>query len=208
MRGGQTVRIVPTDLGGRYFALCGFWEPQTTRSIVRTRRQGLMIDVGANFGYFSALWLRFPGARVIAIEPSSAYTTVLRENLADFVERARLFEGVVGETNGVANFAGEGMLGHIVPCETLGSYRVPMTTLSQLLAGEASEERIEVLKIDAEGYDLTILNANRNLFQQQRVGLVLWEKADTPEEQGFVTFIRSVGYHPVLDSSMLGFTRT
>jgi FkbM family methyltransferase len=163
-----------------------------------------MIDVGANFGYFSALWLRGPDARLIAVEPHPTYVPILRRNLAPYGDRARVFACAIGETEGDATFAGEGMLGHVVPDDTPGGFRVPMTTLDWLLGGEP----VELLKIDAEGYDLKILDANRDLFSRRRVRLLLWERADTPEEQAFVEFLRGCGYRPVLESSMFGFERT
>ncbi|MBY0461084.1 MAG: FkbM family methyltransferase [Gemmataceae bacterium] len=203
--GGPPVRILPTDLGGRYFALCGFWEPHVTRFVAGRRAPGLLIDVGANFGYFSALWLRCPGASVVAVEPSPVYLPVLRANLDRYPGRARVFPGVAGEAEGEVAFAGEGMLGRVVPVGTPDSYRVPMTTLPALVAAHPGP--IEALKIDAEGYDLTILNTVRDWFRAGRVRTVLWERAGTPAEAELVAFLRAAGYRPGLDSYMLGFYR-
>lgn len=204
MRQGRQIQIAPTDLGGRYFALCGFWEPQVTKAINRTSRHGLLVDIGANFGYFSALWLTHPDTHVIAVKPSREFIPIVRANLAGFGNRGSLFEGVVGDATGTVSFAGRGMTGTIVAEEAVDGYKVAMTTLSDLLAGEFKGKFIEVLKIDAEGYDLIILNANRDLFSQRRVGLVLWEKARTQDEQNFVNFLQSAGYRLVLNSFMFG----
>lgn len=206
--GGVPVRIDPTDLGGRYFALCGVWEPPVSRAITRHPGRGLMVDVGANFGYYSTLWLNCsPENRVVAVEPSAAFVPIFGDNLGGCTNRARLFAGVVGEADREVRFAGEGMLGRVVPEGTSGGYPVPMVTLPRLLALEVPDldPVIEVLKIDAEGYDLTILNANRELFVRGRIRMVLWERAGTAEESEFIAFLLGLGYQPVLDSYTLGY---
>jgi len=49
----------------------------------------LIVDCGANVGYSSAYFLsRFPGARVIAVEPDPANVEICRRNLAGYGDRA------------------------------------------------------------------------------------------------------------------------
>jgi len=52
------IRLNPKDLGGRHFAATDFWEPALSRLIALPERKGLLINVGANYGYFS-----YSGAR-------------------------------------------------------------------------------------------------------------------------------------------------
>jgi FkbM family methyltransferase len=204
---GKLVQIDPVDYGGRYFALCGFWEPWTTDIIERFAGPGLLIDVGANYGYFSVLWLRSPGNTVIAVEPSPRFAPIVSANVASEGDRARVLEGVIGDRSGTVSFGGDGMLAKVVDPDSPGSYNVQMFTLSEIVERFAPGKEIEVLKIDAEGYDLRILQASRPLFESGRIRCVLWEKAGEDEEEAFIRFLSANGYRRILDSSMLGFQR-
>ncbi|MDY7101847.1 MAG: FkbM family methyltransferase [Actinomycetota bacterium] len=56
----------------------------------------VIIDCGANVGYSSAYFLsRYPGARVIAVEPDDANVDLLRRNLRPYGDRAEVIMGAV-----------------------------------------------------------------------------------------------------------------
>src|SRR5687768_11020068 len=55
-----------------------------------------VLDLGANIGLASAFFLsRFPGCRVVAVEPDPQNAAVCRRNLEPFGERAVLIQGAV-----------------------------------------------------------------------------------------------------------------
>lgn len=54
---GVTMQLMPTDEGHSNIAFTGFYELDLTERIVNHAKQGgVLVDVGANYGYFSLLW--------------------------------------------------------------------------------------------------------------------------------------------------------
>src|SRR5437867_3007474 len=64
--------LARTDCGHRELAWLGFCERELSRKLSRlARRGGVLVDVGANVGYFSILWVALnPRNRAYAFEPS------------------------------------------------------------------------------------------------------------------------------------------
>lgn len=60
------------------------------------REVGWIVDLGANVGYSAAYLLtRFPGSRVLAVEPDPDNFAILSRNLAPYGDRARLVKSAV-----------------------------------------------------------------------------------------------------------------
>src|SRR2546423_1316289 len=76
--------VISRDYGHRFIAWCGFYDLALTRSLsVLARQGGLLVDVGANVGYFSVLWSGLDAHnRVLAFEPSPRNVCLLRGNVA------------------------------------------------------------------------------------------------------------------------------
>src|SRR5690348_10122433 len=78
-----TLALKNTDVAHQAIALAGVYEHDVSRRMVHiARRGGLLVDVGANYGYYSCLWTGTrDDNRAIAFEPSPANVTALRTNL-------------------------------------------------------------------------------------------------------------------------------
>ena len=78
------MRLRPGDVAHGEIAFLGFTELGLTRVVAeRARQGGLLVDVGANWGYFTLLWLAARADnRVVAVEASPRNLEALRENLA------------------------------------------------------------------------------------------------------------------------------
>ena len=140
------------------------------------------VDVGANVGDWLAGIVEanaHESLRAIAFEPSSGAFARLAGRFAGD-ERVRLVNAAVGdETREVAFFeerdAGKGST--LVPgfAAVAGDPRtVGMHTLDDVLA-EHGWEGADMLKIDAEGYDLRVLRGARRLLARHAFGVVQFE---------------------------------
>ncbi|MDQ7827891.1 MAG: FkbM family methyltransferase [Armatimonadota bacterium] len=72
---------------------------------------GLVVDLGAWHGFYTLEALRrYPGARVVAVEPDSWNCALLRRNLAanGLVDRAEVIEAAVGSSEGSDSSSSEG----------------------------------------------------------------------------------------------------
>lgn len=155
---------------GSHVLLDGFWEIWLTLFCARNVKRGMTaIDVGANFGYYSILLAELVGAKgeLVAVEPNP--------HAADFLRRSAELNGMLGRTRierlALGKMAsGEASLyvPHSEPKNALivsedflprvqeGSViSVPVTTLDQLCA---SCERVDFIKIDAEGAEEAIFD--------------------------------------------------
>jgi FkbM family methyltransferase len=117
----------------------------------------LFVDIGANIGYFSALLARLAGpqGRVIAFEPEPANQSMLRQNLAlNQLANVRLEPVALGAENGSAvlhRYKASNRGRHsLVAAAGADSIEVPVRRLDDLLPGD---ERIDLMKIDVEGYE-------------------------------------------------------
>lgn len=122
---------------------------------------GVMIDVGAHFGSTTIPFLE-RGWRVLGFEPDKSKHAALADIAARHPGLFELFPCAVGDTPhpGVQFYTSTESTGiaSLVPfreTHTKGSL-VPVRTLREVV-GERSLNRVDYLKIDAEGYDLRVL---------------------------------------------------
>ena len=128
---GVRMKLLPTDEGHGCIATAGFYELPLTRTIARLGKQGgLMVDVGANYGYFSLLWAAQKlGNRVIAFEASPRNQQALRHNVEKnaFAEVVTLRSEAAGKEKGQLSFhlGPEGQTGWAGPwrCQRRGGGR-------------------------------------------------------------------------------------
>ncbi len=161
--------------------LDGFWEIWLTQFLARSVKPGMtVVDVGANFGYFTLLLGDAVGERghVIAVEPNPDTASLLHETvlLNGHTTRTRIVTQALGAT------AGRGWLyaphgepknttlvdrdgipgGHTVEVETV--------TLDEVAMGCP---KVDLVKIDAEGGELGIVAGMRQLIARDHPAIVL-----------------------------------
>lgn len=142
----------------------GLWEPNETHWFVKSVRPGdVVIDAGANIGYYSVLASRLvgPTGRVYAFEPDPTAFGILQRNL-----RLNGADNVVAEQKALSNanttlelFIAEGNKGDDRIYQPEGehrtSIRVPAVRLDDYLRGTA--DHVDVVKIDTQGAEGVIL---------------------------------------------------
>jgi FkbM family methyltransferase len=137
-----------------------------------------ILDVGANEGQTALPFARaFPEARVFAFEPVPQTFATLCERTAG-VDRIRCFELALGEYDGEATIAladksGQNSLLNVAEPG-------PGTVTVAVQRGDTwafahDVGRVDLLKIDAEGYDLEVLSGFEQLIAASNVRAVLVE---------------------------------
>jgi len=177
-----------TDIGHRQIALLGFVERDLTRCIHSLASAGgLLVDVGANYGYFTTLWAAARDTnRVLAFEASPRNFPALEANIQrnGFRDRVVAKQQAVGNTEDVMRFhpgpedqTGWGGLSITSNANTIS---VPVITLDSCFAN--ASETISVLKVDVEGADTWVLEGARSLLRARRIKHVFFEENTTRME--------------------------
>lgn len=165
--GGEIVRTLPAH---RSLS----WNPAEYEAFrAATPRGGVVIDVGANVGAYSLLFGQWvgPGGTVVAFEPEPrvfrGLTSHIRLNRLDSIVRP--VEAAVGEREGtvglvVSGTAGEARLAGDADRDAQ-TVETIVTTLDQYCARERL--RPDVIKIDVEGWELSVLRGARALLERE-----------------------------------------
>jgi hypothetical protein len=105
---GARLKLCPTDQGHAKIALTSVYEPELSRQISSLARiGGLLVDVGANYGYYSVLWTYgHLSNRVIAFEASPRNIIPLKHNIASngLLDRVEIFQKALGRDRGSMRF--------------------------------------------------------------------------------------------------------
>lgn len=161
---------------GRIFFF-GVWEPNVTALFESFVRRGdVVVDVGANVGYYTLLSSRLvgPAGRVYAVEPSATTRQRLQRHLAlNSVANVTVLPVAAWDRDGAAELhfneceAGSSSLRDL-SCGTT-SEQVELRCLDDLVR-ESDVPRISLIKLDIEGAELhalrglsRLLDANRRL---------------------------------------------
>jgi FkbM family methyltransferase len=147
----EDATIVPGILGGYYESL------ELDIFALACRDASVIFDVGANLGLYAvhAAAHARPGAQLHCFEPIPANVALLRRNLARNGAQAQVHEVAVGATTGTLDlFLARRNVGtHSAAASLSGGtdvVTVPMTTVDEVAAGGP---RVDIIKIDIEGYD-------------------------------------------------------
>jgi FkbM family methyltransferase len=172
--------------------LDGYWEMWLTQFLAQRLRPGMtVIDVGANFGYYTLLMGEAVGAagHVLAVEPNPEASALLQEsvNLAGHWSRTRVAPQALGASAGLAwLYAPDGepknasLVGQ--PGRAGGTtIEVAMLTLDELALGYS---KVDLVKIDAEGGEQGIVAGMQQLIARDRPLIVLEFNATRYSEPG------------------------
>ena len=177
---GYRMNLWPSDEGHSDIAFTGIYEIDLSRRIAELgKKGGLMVDVGANYGYFSLLWAAARVRnRVIAIEASPRNQDALRRNVAMNALSERI------DVRGVAAGANPGRLPFSLGTEAQtgwggftrttdgSSVNVAVVTLDSMVP---EHETVNVLKVDVEGADTWVLYGAHQLLEEKRIKNIFFE---------------------------------
>lgn len=143
-------------------------------------RISTFVDVGANVGNWAEMvWAQQPSARGVLLEPAESALERLTTRFAA-EQRATIVAAAAGAQQGTLEFfedAAAGETSSLFASHAPNGARrreVRVVTVDSV-CGELGLERVDLLKIDAEGYDFQVLRGAQGLFAQQRVDVVQFE---------------------------------
>ena len=179
---GITMRLMPTDVGHQVILATGFYELEVTRRISQLAKVGgLLVDVGANYGYYAAIWAaQNIRNRAICYEPMRSNVEAIHDLVSrnGLDMRIQILQRAVGKESGTMSFraGGEGQTGQggLVSSPKTELCKVEVVSLDEEFRD--SELVIDVLKIDVEGADTWVLEGAATLFEQKRVRHVFFEQ--------------------------------
>jgi FkbM family methyltransferase len=202
--------LVPGDVISEAIAMTGVYHLRATKWLASIAKEegGVLVDVGANLGYFSLLWASLNERnRAVAFEPSPAVFAILESN----VRSNRRDERISARREAVADRAGKSQFeswsvdqtghGGIVPADSPDSVTVDVVSLDESLT---DVPEIAVLKVNAQGADALALRGAERLLRERRVRHVRWSENSRARLLGVQAgeaeaFMRRLGYDPVPD---------
>jgi FkbM family methyltransferase len=180
--------------GGEYHMALGTYEMGEVAYIVgRLEPGGGMVDVGAHIGYFAIAAAAKVGAggRVIAVEPTASSAATLRSNveLNGFGDRVTVVEAAASDRTGVASLhvSGTSNMFNTLETDTLDDDDVEIreiatTTVDDLLE-QAGWPAVQLLKMDVEGHERSVLRGAERTLDRYPDLEILFEMSGTSEER-------------------------
>ena len=170
----------------------------------------VLFDIGANIGQ-TALAMRatFPSARIWSFEPSPSTFASLRQAVegdAGVIAEALAF----GDAKGVLPFhvtrdhsVNDSLL---APTWSAGGsvVEVPVDTVDQYSRDHAVES-IDLLKVDAQGYDLRVLAGARQMLLSRRIKLYCCEANFEQMYEGQATLLDLLAFADQVGYRLVGF---
>lgn len=196
---GHKIFVDTHDIGiTPHILLDGFWEQWVTDLFRSLLRPGMtVVDIGANLGYYSILAADGigPAGRLVAFEANPGLAEFLHSNLAvnGFLDRSTIEPQAVLASSGTVRFGVfERYLGgsSIYASEdTAVSQRdkikmIDVPTIS-LDAYFRPGQKIDLIKIDAEGAEPSILQGARRVLTENQDIEVIMEFAPSVFEKGY-----------------------
>ena len=165
----------------------------------------VFLDIGAGIGYYSILVrVRFPAARVVAVDALPRHVAAMRANLAInglSPQDLEIIEEAVATCDGNADFVDSGYGSALadearLPLEGRRSIRVPARTLATLLDNLPD---VHLMKMDIQGAELVVLSATREALRAGRVRHALIGTHGAALHAGVRSVLEESGFTIVVD---------
>lgn len=175
--------LLNSDLTHRSIILNGFYELALSKTLLKLGAEGgLLVDVGANYGYFSCLWAaQNANNTVLAFEASPLNIEPLRNNVNKNLlsNKVTVIPNAVGKETGVLMFDlmnenKQTGWGGFHSYDDTTSVEVKVETLDNY-ASKNNITKIDVLKIDTEGADTWVLFGAAKLLKAKKIKNIFFE---------------------------------
>ena len=203
---GFSVDLFPTDVSHKCMAMCGYYGLPLSREIARMASGGgLLVDVGANIGYYSILWTAARRENLaIAFEANPRTLSFLGHNVNKNLlsPRIDIQKIAVGVKSGKSPFylgpgdqTGWGGFSLVAEEDCI---EVPTTSLDDFFRDNPCY--IDVLKVDVEGADFWVLKGAAHLLRDRRIRHIFFEDNRIRAEKLGIkpneahAFLNSLGY--------------
>lgn len=171
LKAGAWIRVSGVS-GFEWDALIGGNSKESATAAVFKHRlsEGMVVlDIGANIGYYSLTAARIvgPAGRVICYEPGPSAAARLRENIAlNRLSSLTVIEAAVSDKPGTLQFhlGEDSEAGSLYNCsDAVGCVDVPVTTIDEQVRG-LNLAGVDLIKIDAEGAEVRVLRGAQGLL--------------------------------------------
>ncbi|MGI8959781.1 MAG: FkbM family methyltransferase [Bryobacteraceae bacterium] len=168
------------------------------KTLLEPTANPIVFDVGAHTGETLKMVQReFPTASIFCFEPDPESFRELEKVVAEF-SAPQLFQAALGDVSGSFPFFrnAESMTNSLLPTapqaknSEVGALMlsrekisVPVITIDEF-CGEHSLERIDLLKIDCQGFDLRVLKGANDMLLGGQVGVIQCEAIFDPQYTG------------------------
>jgi FkbM family methyltransferase len=151
---------------------------------LRRRTSGpVVLDCGANVGFFTRLALQSGAAHVVAFEPSPGNLVCLRQNLETEIETGKvtIIEKGVWDSDAILSFSSSNKANpgaHHISVDGMGDSQIPVTAID-VVCERLNLTRVDYLKLDVEGSEVVaIRGAARVIRESHPVLCVATEHTD------------------------------
>lgn len=171
-RDGYQLRFFPTSLSLSYW-ICPQGrdeDEQVLRSFLTA--ESVFVDVGANVGTLTCLAASLvgPKGRVLCVEANPKTATFLRQNIAlNGFDNVEVMNAAVGAESGHIYVTQKRADDMNVVSEGEGGLSVPLRRLDDVAQGYP---KIDLLKIDVEGYERYVLQGAQDVLQKADVVMI------------------------------------
>lgn len=187
-RSGISLRLTPADYT-HWLAYFGIEESQRRALRALVREGDFVLDVGTNLGEVLLQLAQAvgPGGRVIGFEPNPQTFLIAEENLAlnDWA-KAEVHQLGLGDRAETLNLGSRADTNSGADCvirgETCG-HSIRVLPLDQF-AGEHDIKRVDLIKVDVEGFEMHVLRGGEKTIEQFRPILFLELCEDNLRRQG------------------------
>lgn len=150
----------------------GYYPHQVSEDFIIStflKENNYVIDVGANIGYVSLLCSQYIGHGVVYSFEPSAITYNYVKQLASQIDQIKPQPLAVSNTAGMVRFIDEPMSdrSHIAEKQGHSGYLVECCTIDDW-ACKNHVERVDFIKVDAEGHDIQVIEGAINIIKSNR----------------------------------------
>ena len=200
---GHRIYFDPATDVGLQLLLTGRFEAEALAQCLRfIRPDGVVIDVGANIGVHTLHYAtHLPRGTVLALEPSRATFALLLRNVRALANVIPL-NVALAESSGVRPFfiavddAHSG-LKNTLRKRVQRQESVAVFTGDELLIPLLGNRRVDLVKIDVEGFEMEVLLGMKQLILAQKPVIfceIFGGRASNPDPPATVRFCVSLGY--------------
>lgn len=171
---GFSMHVYADDLIGRHILMSGEFDRSVVKMLLNQAQRGdVLLDVGANIGYVSAVFLtRVSDSKVHCIEPQPGIVDLLRKNMTQFGDRAAVEQIGLAEEDGRVGFS--------VNASNRGASRISSDGEIEISVREACKvlaamPRMDLMKIDVEGFEEPIFRSIEDELKRLKPRAILFE---------------------------------
>jgi len=213
--GDATLRVRVKPLGGRAVELRpGTTDAQMLRETFRDNvhrptapRVRTIVDIGANIGITVAYnALRYPEARIVAVELDAGNVALARRNTAEWADRVELRHGAAWVEDGEVTYVNDRGLEFGFYVDEGGSGRAPALSMGTILGLVPAGGRVDFLKMDVEGVEAQLLKPSVPHWADRVDEIALQVHHDYTVED-CVRDLTALGFTAAADTRRIDFVR-